>query len=247
MTIARLKTVALCSVLLLSPQCVFGHEPVVDEQAVAVLKAMEAHIGGLRSIEVRSESSADVLLGGGLLAEQATTSRMWISRPNRLRIARDGDMGPVDIFIADGLLTVSTPDKQYYAKAEVSRDVDEAVQYAVDVLEIDAPFFDLIYGETVEKILEEMDTVRHLGTTQVRGVTCDHLVLRNGEFDAQIFVASGDQPAPRKVVFTSKLEYGSPRYTAFLEWDVSPRIEDRIFRFTPSDEAREIKFTALVD
>ena len=235
-------TLLLC---LANPVLAFERE--IDQKAVAVLEAMAAHISGIATVEVVSESTADVNLGAGLLAEQAAVAALWIKRPHMLRIALDGDRGLRDMYINDGLLTVYTADRKYYAQASVSKNVDEAVVYAVDELELDFPFFDLIWGNTVEHLLDGMYAVLHLGTTMVRGVECDHVVLRGDEVDGQLFIATGDAPETRKVVFTSKWEGGSPRYIAYLEWNISPRINDSVFEFAPPEGARKIRFINLTE
>jgi len=232
----------LTSVQLALTQPAAAQQGSIAPEVRDILQSMVEYIGGKQSIEVMSESSIDVRLEAGLLAEQATTGHMVVKRPDKALVTMDGDLGPRELYISNGQLTIFSPDKGYYARAPVSKNVDEAIYYATDVLGIETPLFDLLYGETADDLIDLAHTALYLGTSVIRGVECEHLVLRGAEADVQMWIATGDQPELKKLAITSPFEAGAPRFIAFMDWTVSPRVADKSFSFDPPKGSVEIPF-----
>jgi len=63
------------------------------------------------------------------------------------------------------------------------------------------------------------------------------------EVDIQLWIEEGDRPLPRKFMFTSKWEGGSPRFVANLSWDTKPTFEPDFFEFKAPEGATKIRFT----
>ena len=240
-------SVVLALLTLVSVQPALAADRSIDPRVEEILHSMEGFLGGVMTAEIVGDSSVDVRLEAGLLAEQSATGHMWVERPGRLRVSMGGDTGPRDIYIVDGQLSIYTAEKQYYARAAVPKDVDQAVTHAIEVLDMDTPFFDLVHRNPADNMLEDVHTGMYLGTSRIRGVECHHLVLRDSDNDIQLWIATGDRPVPRKIVITSKWEGGSPRYTTYLDWKISPKIDPGKFVFVPPEGSVEIKFMSVVD
>jgi hypothetical protein len=79
----------------------------------------------------------------------------------------------------------------------------------------------------------------------IGGVKCDHLAFRGPEVDWQVWIGDGDQPLPRKYVVTTRDLAGGPEFTAVMtNWNVSPKLADSSFSFTPPADAKPIDFLA---
>ena len=63
----------------------------------------------------------------------------------------------------------------------------------------------------------------------------------------QVWIAQGEQPLPRRVILTYKNAPGQPQFRADLsEWNLSPKVADNSFTFTPPAGAEQIPFLAPV-
>jgi hypothetical protein len=84
-----------------------------------------------------------------------------------------------------------------------------------------------------------------VGESNIAGVLCDHLALRNEKLDVQIWIEKGNQPVPRRIVITHKELQGRPRvWVNFTEWDFSPELSEHIFTHSPPQDAERVDFLA---
>jgi len=85
-----------------------------------------------------------------------------------------------------------------------------------------------------------------VGPSVVAGVKTTHLAFRGSEVDWQIWIEDGDKPLARKFILTSKQVKGEPEFTVVIRsWDVTPKLTDKDFTFTPSKGAKKIEFLQL--
>jgi hypothetical protein len=88
-----------------------------------------------------------------------------------------------------------------------------------------------------------MESARYVGEATLRGVPCDHVAFRNDEVGVQLWVARKGDPLPRRIVITYEHAVEEPQFRAdFLEWDLSPRTPDSLFRFEPPGDFERITF-----
>jgi hypothetical protein len=61
-----------------------------------------------------------------------------------------------------------------------------------------------------------------------------------------VTLEDGDKPLARKFILTSKQVKGEPEFTVVIRsWDVTPKLTDKDFTFTPSKGAKKIEFLQL--
>jgi hypothetical protein len=93
-----------------------------------------------------------------------------------------------------------------------------------------------------DEFTRDLTAAGYVGKSRVGGVDTDHYAYRTGEIDYQVWIQTGDKPLPRKLVITSKKQPAQPEYTAVMTWDLSPKIDDASFAFTPPEGASKIPF-----
>ena len=214
-----------------------------DPRVVEVLEEMEAYMAGFDQVELKALNSADVRLDAGLMAGQATELHARARRhPSSFRATAVGDVQNVELYISGGLLTVFSPEIDYYAQTEAPESVGAALRFALEELDIDAPLTDFFRPDIADAMLTDVHTGLYLGLSWIRGVECHQLALRHPEADVQIWVSTGDKPLPQKVVITSIWESGSPRFTSLLDWNVSPAFAPETFDFTAPPDSMKIDF-----
>ncbi len=83
----------------------------------------------------------------------------------------------------------------------------------------------------------------YVGKARIAGVMCDNLALRNEDEDVQLWIESGANPVPRRIVVTYKNVEGQPQFWAqFEEWNFSPTLPETIFSFSPPARASRVDF-----
>jgi hypothetical protein len=243
MTRVAAGLLAIAFVLVLPPAFAQESEPAIDPKAREILKAMGSSIASLKSFEIRSDSTSDVRLDNGMLVERATRTTLLVQRPDRFRGTIVGDDQHHYLYLQDGELTLYTHERGYYAQADVPKDLGKAMEYALDEFGLEAPLVDLLFEDASERFVEGVESAIYLGESQVRGVDCHQIALRDPELDVQVWVTKGDKPLMKKVVIAYRWVTGSPKFSSVLDWDVAPKVDDKAFTFKPPSGSMKIEFT----
>jgi hypothetical protein len=143
-------------------------------------------------------------------------------------------------------LTLSNPSDGVYATVAAPGTLDAALDFARDTLDIVAPAGDLIYPDAFDILMEGVQSGFVVGTSYFAGTPCDHLAFSAPGTDWQIWIQQGDQPLPRKMVITSRDVISAPQYTVEIsDWNPAPKVDDRIFHFTPPEGSMAIEFAEV--
>lgn len=214
-----------------------------DSRAIDVLKSTSAYTTSLDRIAIKGVSFNDARLGEGLMVSNATEVKIFIDRPGSLRVSSFDGKEHKDLFFHDGTLTVFNKEKGYYAQAEIPEDIEAALEFALEELDIDAPLMDLIQSDVSVQLIGSQDPVLYLtDKARVSGKDCHHIAIRGPETDVQLWIEEGERPLPRKFVMTSKWEGGSPRAIANLKWDTDPDFKQDVFKFEAPEGSISIGF-----
>jgi hypothetical protein len=138
---------------------------------------------------------------------------------------------------------VFNSENKFYAQASIPKEIEAAMEFALEELEVEAPLMDLIYQDASAHLISSQETILYLtDKARIAGTNCHHIAIRGPELDVQLWVEEGDRPVPRKIMMTSKWEGGSPRFTANLMWDSDPDFGQEIFEFTAPEGSINIGF-----
>jgi hypothetical protein len=169
-----------------------------------------------------------------------------VSRPNRLRAHRKGDLANQEFFYDGKTLTLYNPKENLYATAAAPPTIDAMLDFAREKLDVIAPGAEILYSNAAERMLKVTTSGFVVGPSVVGGAKSTHLAFRGAEVDWQIWIEDGDKPLPRKFILTSKKVSGEPQFTVLIRnWDVAPKLTDREFIFTPPKGAKKIEFLML--
>ena len=104
------------------------------------------------------------------------------------------------------------------------------------------PLADLFAWGTDRSPAANLKGAINLGPSMVKGVKCDHYAFHQADVDWELWIEQGPQPLPRKMVITTTTEKTQPQHVAVLTWDLSPRLDESMFTFTPPATAHRIDF-----
>jgi hypothetical protein len=216
-----------------------------EEQAMAVVKRMADFLSQAQRFSVTVDAGFDAVQDSGQKIEFGETRQIVLSRPDRLRVDAAKRDGSKSELIFDGKeITLFYAKENVYATEAKPGTVDEAIAYFVNDLDMRLPLAELLNSNLPKMLPERVREAAYVEQSSIAGVPCDHIALRGDQVDMQLWVAQGAQPLPQRVVITYKREDGRPQFWAnFTKWNLSPKVPDSLFVFTPPKGAAKIAFS----
>jgi len=218
----------------------------VDPAATQILKRMTDYLGGLQRFSVHTQNTIEDLLDSGQRVDEDISTSVVVSRPNKLRAERKGDV--VDhAFYYDGReLTLYDLSDKVYATVAAPDTVEGMLGFAHRSLGIAIPAADLIYHNAYPLLMEDVTSSIVIGKAVISGVQCDHLAFSRPGVDFQVWIADEGQPLPYKYVVTDTATPALLSVTTVMSnWDVAPVLSDASFSFVPPQGAKGIPFMRL--
>ena len=209
---------------------------VISSDAQAVLDRMTATLQSLQRYSLSAQITRDEMLPFGYKLQNNESAKMWVERPNRLRMEVDGDIKH-RTYIYDGKkLSMLVPDLNIYSEAAAPDTIGELIRKLLDI-GVEMPLTDMLYQSTTGSLTEDVRVGIVVGDSEVDGVATDHLAFRQPLVDWQLWVEKGANALPRKLLITTRYEVGDPQYQAIMRWDLKPRIDAKAFTFVPPSGA----------
>ena len=239
---------ALAVLVLVAPASteVRAQTPAADPAATRILQRMTEYLGSLGQFSVHTQNTLEDMLDSGHRIDYDVSAKVIISRPNRLRAERRGDL--IDqIFYYDGkTLTLYNPADKVYATEPAPGTIEEVLDFARESLGLMIPAADLVYRNAFPLLMQDVTLAKVVGKAVIGGVKCDHLLFSRPGVDFQVWVDDSGPPLPYKYVVTDTT---TPKLisitTALRHWNTAPAIDDALFSFEPPQEAKPINFMPL--
>jgi len=220
--------------------------PAVDPSATQILQKMTDYLGSLKQFSVHTQNTLEDVLESGHRVDLDVSASVTVSRPNRLRAERRGDL--IDqIFYYDGkTLTLYNPADKVYATEPAPGTIEELLDFARETLGLLVPAADLVYRNAFPLLMQDVTVAVVVGKAVIGGVKCDHLLFSRPGVDFQVWIADGNRPLPHKYVVT---DTGTPALlsitTVMSDWNTAPAVADDRFSFEPPQGVKQIAFMPL--
>ena len=215
----------------------------VDPQAAGILKRMTDYVGGLQQFALDTDGSVEVVLHSGQKIQFTSTARASLQRPNKLHVARVGDVVSQSLYYDGQTLTLVNPDDGVFATVAAPDTLDAMIDFARDSLGVIAPFGDLITTDAYTRLMADTSSGFVVGKSLIGGVRCDHLAFRGDGIDWQIWIEDGPRPVPRKYIITTLALGGAPQFEMVLrDWTITPGVGAQQVEFVPPPGARQVEF-----
>jgi len=213
-------------------------------EAAAILKSMAEYLGGLQSFSCTSANRYEVVQASGQRVEFGETRRVYLARPDRLRIEEVSSDGFSDLALFDGkLITVVNADENVYAQAPQPPSLEDALVYFVRDLRMRMPLALLLSTHVRTELPSLAREIDYVETTQVGGRVAHHLAGRGESVDFEIWIADGTSPVPLRIAIIYKLAPDKPKFSADIsDWNTSPDLPEGHFRLALPSGARNIPF-----
>jgi hypothetical protein len=223
-----------------------AQKPAVDPAATQILKRMTDYLGGLPQFSVKTQNTIEDQLGSGHRVDFDISASLTVSRPNKLRAERKGDLIDQRFFYDGKTLTLYNPSDKVYGTQPAPGTIEGMLGFARGSLGIAMPAGDLVYRDAYPLLMQDVTLAVLVGKAVIGGVKCDHLLFSRPGVDFQVWVAADGQPLPRKYVVT---DTGTPALLSFItvmsDWNTAPGAADAWFTFVPPQGAKAISFMPL--
>lgn len=220
-----------------------------DAEAAALVKAMAAALAKAPRFAVTIDARYDVVQDSGEKVEFGSRRTLTVNRPAGLRVdAQDSD-GRKSAVRFDGK-TIGLLDRtlNVYGLVDFPGTTDEALRHMVGSLGLRMPLALLFLTTLPQEIERRARSVALVERDALAASPTDHVAVRAGDVDVQVWIGRGERPLPRRIVITYREEPGQPQFRADLtDWNFAPDVSPARFAFTPPRGAERIPFMVQVE
>jgi len=234
---------ALVLVASLTATLATAQAPGVDPAATKILKRMTDYVGSLKQFSVHTQNTLEDLLDSGQRVDLEVSADVIISRPNKLRAERKGDVISQIFYYNGKTLTLYNPSDKVYATEAAPGTIELTLDFAREKLGLTVPVADLVYRNAFPLLMQDVTFAKVVGKAVIGGVKCEHLLFSRPGVDFQVWVADAGKPLPYKYVVTDTGIPGRLSITTVMSnWNVAPAVDDARFNFVPPQGVKKISF-----
>jgi len=215
----------------------------VDPAATDILKGMTDYLGGVKQFTVNTQNTLEDVVASGHRVDLDVSAKVIISRPNKIRSERKGELVNQIFYYNGRTLTLFNPSHNVYSTVEAPGTFYELFKYRHESLGFGLPISDLILSDAYSLMMQDVTLAKVVGESYIDGTRCDHLLFSRPGVDFQLWVREGSKPLPLKYVVTDTAT--SERLsisTRMNDWNIEPMVDESQFTFVRPEGAQEIKF-----
>lgn len=219
----------------------------IDPQADASLRRMSTALSSARCFSLHSETTMDEPQKTGQMVQFHRRADLVVRRPDRIFIqAKRGD-NTWTLWYRGTNLTLFDAAGNSYSTIKVPDRIDNMLDAAARQYGLTLPLADLLFSNPYKEMTGGALTGKYLGQPEVDGVKTDHLLFTHDTLDWQVWIDTGAQAVPRRIVIDYKRLPGRPQFTAVLsDWNLDARAEDGQFKPAVPTEARQVDMATLL-
>jgi hypothetical protein len=216
-----------------------------NDDANKILKALSEYMASQKNISLSFDTAVEVITPEVQKIQFASSGRLQISRPDKMRASRTGGYADVELVFDGKTITVYAKHIDSFAQVDAPGSIDQLVDRLRDKFSVALPGADLLMSNVYDALTSDVITGMYIGRGVIDGVECEHLAFRGQDTDWQIWIEVGDRPIPRKYVITSKGIAAAPQYTLVIRDWKTDQPNANAFVFAPPKDAKKIEAAAL--
>lgn len=203
--------------------------------AKSLLLDMAAYLADTPRFQVDMRVGYDSVVENGQKIEHEEQRQLSVERPTFVLDEVKKRVGFGELVLFDGKwITVSDPKTKVYTRAPQPGDIDATARYFVDELGMRLPLSLMLMNQFPQELQKCVVEVDYVGEAEILGQATTHLAGRTQSIDFQIWIDSGHEPLPLRVVLAYREEPGEPRYWVdFSNWNLNPSFLRGAFKFVP--------------
>ena len=217
----------------------------LDPASIQALKDMGAHLQSLKRFQVSTDLTGERVLADGQKLQHSASSDMDVVRPNQIRARMWSARSEREIIYDGKTATLFIPAQKAYSTVEFTGDLGSLVQKLEERYGVEIPLSDLFLWGTPAAPVDKIDSAMNAGQDFIDNDLCDHYAFRQGNYDWQIWITTGDKPLPRKLVITNRNDEARPQSVSMIKWNLKPTFKDSVFKFVPPKGATAVELHSL--
>jgi len=217
-------------------------------QARAILKQMATFLASQKSFRVEISSAYDAMQPTGQKIEFLDKRTLTVRRPHDLRAETERSDGvKTTVVMNSDTITAQQVSQNLYAQIPAKPSLDESLAYFMRDLRMRMPLAMLLASDLPARLDKRVVQADLVEETSILGKPAHHIAGSTGNVDFQVWVGSGKEPLPYRIVLTYRDAPGQPQFRAsFSDWDLSPWTMSSTFEPKIAKGAKRIAFVAQV-
>lgn len=216
--------------------------PAIDPQATALMKQMSDYISSIPRFTVHVETMTEGVLPNGQRLHSERAADVSVERPNKLRANVVSAVRNTQIYYDGSTTTIFTPNTKSYGVVDAAPTIDQTLSRAEQRHGLSLPAADLLRSNPYQVMMKGVTSAAYVGQTLIDGVMTNHLAFRRPDLDWQIYIQTGNQPLPKRIIITDRLARGQPqKFVTLAGWNLSPTFPQSTFSFVPPPDAKQIR------
>jgi hypothetical protein len=221
--------------------------PAISQLAEQLLKQMSTYISSANEFTFHADIAFDHVLPSGQKLQYEAAEDIALQRPGGLYVEWSGDLGDRQFWYDGKSVTLYDPSTPFYASEAAPSDIDAMLEGVITQLGFSPPLADFLYRDPYHAMAGHIQFGLDLGPTDVNGRRCESLAFVEEDIDWQIWIDSGPQLTPCKLVITYKSQPSQPQFSAvFSDWNFNPRIAEPVFTPSVPPGTEKIPFAPVV-
>ncbi|HTV64969.1 MAG TPA: DUF2092 domain-containing protein [Bryocella sp.] len=221
--------------------------PAISQLAEQLLKQMSTYISSANEFTFHADIAFDHVLPSGQKLQYEAAEDIALQRPGGLYVEWSGDLGDRQFWYDGKSVTLYDPSTPFYATETAPSDIDAMLERVITQLGFSPPLADFLYRNPYHAMAGHIQFGLDLGPTDVNGRRCESLAFVEKDIDWQIWIDSGPQLTPCKLVITYKSQPSQPQFSAvFSDWNFNPRIAQPVFTPSVPPGTEKIPFAPVV-
>jgi hypothetical protein len=214
----------------------------IDADAMAALDRMGAELRSHQLLSIRSNFTAEDVLGSGQKLQYGGTLQILVRRPDRFRISAVSDQQDREIYYDGKSVSVFSPRLGYYASFDAPATIYETVEKASADYGIELPLADLFTWGSDKSDAAKINSAFIVGPEHIGSQLCNHYAFRQTDVDWEVWIQRSGPALPCRLVITKRDDPSKPQYSATLQFSFPGSISDSTFVFAPPSNAHKIAF-----
>ncbi|WP_156390566.1 DUF2092 domain-containing protein [Caulobacter sp. Root487D2Y] len=220
--------------------------PIVEPEARQALERMSAYLGTLKTFEIRTQTSLDIVTETGQRVQIDGTAHYKVRKPDGFVIEVVTDLKKRTFFYDGEKFTVFSPEHEFYSTVEAPPTTLKVLDLLWDQYGLALPLEDLFrWNELKSRRPDELTGAFLVGPATIDGVLTNQYAFRQGDVDWSVWIEQGARPLPRKLMIVDRSQPEQPAYVARLTWTLNPTFPADAFTFHAGPKAKSIRMSTL--
>jgi len=206
---------------------------------------MGSYLQTLRRFEVTVDLTGERVLADGQKLTHSAEADLQVARPNRIAVQTSTTAMRRNFYYDGSKIALQFPDSNYYSTVDYSGTLGELIAKLRTSYGVEFPAADLFVLGTPAAPLTNLTSAMNAGQALIDGMVCDHYAFRQPGIDWQIWLTTGSNPVPLKLVITDTTDDARPQSTTHFAWNMKPTFKDSRFTFVPPSGAKAIEMVPV--